>query len=254
MRRILWTVAVTLATSGFCSAQNTIYIPQVANGFDPTANAWISAIAIENTAALGTALASGTIALTKDNGTPWSLVFNDEQNNQVVNGSSIPFQIAGGQSRVFVTTGFGSAVTTGFATVTSNVPVVAGVVFIQFSSVTLGRLAQAGVPGSAALTRQATIVSKSNSEDTGVAVANPSNSTVTITFQLRDKNGAPALPAATRTVPAQGHTSFFVSQLFPNLTSNFFGTLEITSTTPIAATALLFDGPVFGTLPVNPLQ
>ena len=258
MRRFLGTAAAILAVSVFCSAQSTVYLPHVANGFDPAAYAWVSAIAVENTAPTGTAVASGTITFTRDNGTPWSLAINDDQGNLVANGSSVPFQIAGGQARVFVTTAFDSSVTTGFATVTSNVPVVAGVVFIQFSSTSLTRLSQGGVSASPAFARQAAIASRNtsnnNNEDTGVAVANPSNSTITVTFTVRDKNGSVPLPAVTRTVPAQGHTSFFVSQLFPTLASRFFGTLEMTSNTAFSATALLFDGTVFAAIPVSPLQ
>ena len=40
MRSILWTPILILFASVFCSAQNTLYIPQVANGFDPGSVAW----------------------------------------------------------------------------------------------------------------------------------------------------------------------------------------------------------------------
>src|SRR5262249_10827110 len=123
MRSILWTPILILFASVFCSAQSTLYIPQVANGFDPGSVAWITAVVVTNTAAAGTALASGTITFTKDNGTAWSLLMNDDQGNLIGNASLFPFQIAGGQTRAFVTTGTDSAVLTGFATVTSNVPV-----------------------------------------------------------------------------------------------------------------------------------
>src|SRR5689334_3868423 len=102
MKRILWSVAWLLATCVFCSAQNTLYFPQVANGFVTNGTVWVTAIAITNTAAAGSPTASGTIALTQDNGSPWTVSFNDEQNRPVASGSSIPFQVAGGQTRLFV--------------------------------------------------------------------------------------------------------------------------------------------------------
>jgi len=256
MRSILWTPILILFASVFCSAQNTLYIPQVANGFDPGSVAWITAVVVTNTAAAGTALASGTITFTKDNGTAWSLLINDDQGNLIGNASSFPFQIAGGQTRAFVTTATDSVVLTGFATVTSNLPVTAGAIFIQFSGSNFARLAQGGVPGSAALTRQAIVATRisNQSEDTGVAVANPNNSTATITFTLLDRNGVAAFPPVARNLGAQGHTAFFISQLFPAIPSRFFGTLQVTSSTPLAAVSLVFDGNVFGTTPVFPLQ
>src|SRR5262249_6336831 len=142
------------------------------------------------------------------------------------------------------------------AVVTSNLSVTGGAVFIEFGGVGLAtRIAQAGVPPSSALTRQGTIASKTNHEDTGIAVANPGTSSVTITFQLLDKNGTSVFPSVNRQVGAKGHTSFFVSQLFPNISPGFFGSLQVTSGTGIAAIALLFeDTGQFSTLPVFALQ
>src|SRR5262249_29693968 len=160
MKRVFWTLVSILMSSVFCSAQNTLYFPQIADGFQPGGgSAWITAIAITNTAANGTAVASGTITLTQDNGTPFVISYNDGQGGPSSTGSSIPFQIAGGQSRLFVSKG-NSGLNTGFATVTSTAPITGGLVFIQFNGVTLERIAEAGVPASVALTRQSTFAAK----------------------------------------------------------------------------------------------
>src|SRR5262245_5055571 len=98
MRRTLCCMVLILTSSIFCSAQNTLYFPQIADGFQLTGSAWATAIAITNTAP-GPAIAYGTITLTQDNGTPWSVAFNDDQNRPVASGSSISFQVAGGQTR-----------------------------------------------------------------------------------------------------------------------------------------------------------
>jgi hypothetical protein len=253
MKRIFWTVVSILAAGVFCSAQNTLYFPQIADGFQNGGVGWITAIAITNTAAPGTALASGTITLTQDNGTPWSIIYNDGLGGPFTSGSSIPFQISGGQSRLFVSKGNGN-LTTGFATVTSNLPVAGGVVFIEFGKFGDVRIAEAGVPASPALTRQTTFAPHSN-DDTAVAVANPGAASATITFQLRNMNGGAPFPSVNRVVAPNGHAAFFISELFPNLPQGFFGTLQVTSSTPIVTTALLFelDGE-FATLPVMPLQ
>jgi len=252
MKRLLGSAVLILAVSALCSAQNTFYLPQVADGFAGS-TAWITAIAITNTAATGTALASGTITLTQDNGTPWSVSFNDDQGAPAGSGSSISFQVAGGQTRAFVSTG-NQPLKTGFAVVTSNLPVGGGAVFIEFGGLGLVRIAQAGVPASSALTRQTTIASRTNHEDTAIAIANPSNSGATITFQLLDRNGSTASASVNRSVVAKGHTAFFVSELFPGVPPGFFGTLQVTSGTAIATIALLFeDTGQFATLPVLPL-
>jgi hypothetical protein len=69
-----------------------------------------------------------------------------------------------------------------------------------------------------------------------------------------DTNGAAALPSVTRTVVANGHSALFLSELFPGLPQLFFGTMQITSSTPIVTTALLFEANgQFATFPVFPL-
>jgi hypothetical protein len=88
--------------------------------------------------------------------------------------------------------------------------------------------------------RQATVVVKDNNSSTGVAVANPGG-TATLTFQLLDKSGIVLAPQVTRTLAANNHTAFFVSDLFPSVTSKIFGTMRIISDVPIVSTALLFS-------------
>jgi len=252
MRRIVWSVIWILTTCFFCSAQNTVYFPQIANGFVTNGTVWITAIALTNTAAPGSATASGTITLTQDNGTPWAVAFNDEQNRPVANGSSIPFQVAGAQTRLFISTG-AAPLNTGFATITSNLPVAGAVVFFGFGDLGSTRIAEAGVPASAALARQ-TIFAAKLTNNTGIAIANPGAASATITFQVLDTNGVAALPSITRTVVANGHTAFFMSELFPGLPQLFFGTMQIISSTPVVTTALLFEpSGQFATFPVFPL-
>src|SRR5213593_3394840 len=105
MKRIFWSLVWILVTCIFCSAENTLYFPQIADGFQTNGTVWITGIAITNTAAQGTALASGTITFTQENGTPWVIGYNDGQGGPNASGSSIPFQVAGGQTKLFVSKG-----------------------------------------------------------------------------------------------------------------------------------------------------
>jgi len=253
MKRILWSFVWILSSFVFCSAQSTLYFPQIANGFAINGTIWVTAVGITNTAAPGSATASGTITLTQDNGSPWIVAFNDEQNRPVANGSSIPFQLSGGQTKLFVSTG-AAPLNTGFATVTSNLPVAAATVFFEFSDFGNSRIAEAGVPAATALARQSIFAVKLNNGNTGIAVANPGTAAATITFQVLDTTGVAAAQPVSRTVAASGHSAFFISELFPGLPSSFFGTMQITSSTPIVSTALLFEANgQFATFPVFPL-
>jgi hypothetical protein len=253
MRRIFWSAVWILMTCVFCSAQNTLYFPQIADGFSTNGTAWVTGIGVTNTAAPGTATASGTITLTKDDGTPWTVSFSDDQNRPVATGSSIPFQIAGGQTRLFISRA-SESLTSGFATVTSTLPVVGATLFIEFADLGNTRIAEAGVPASSALSRQGTFVTRISGSNSGIAVANPGVGAATVTFQLLDTNGVAPLPAVTRTVAAKGHTAFFASELFPALSQSFFGTIQITSSTPVVTTALVFEtNGQFATFPVFPL-
>jgi hypothetical protein len=253
MKRILFSLVAILAISIVCSAQNTVYFPQVADGFQQGGIAWITAIVLTNTAAPGTAAASGAITFTQDNGTPWTLSYNDGMGGPYSSGTSIPFQIAGGQSRLYVTKA-NETLTTGFATVTSDSPVTGGVVFVEYADNGNTRIAEAGVAASPALTRQTTFATTGDS-NTGVAVANPGSSAATITFQLRGMNGNLVSQPVSRTLGPKGHTAFFIDALFPNMPSQFFGTMQITSDIPIVSTALLIERTgEFATLPIIPLQ
>jgi len=254
MKRILWSLFCILGMTVFCSAQSLFYLPQVADGFQPSGTAWITGIAITNPAATGTPMASGAITFRQDNGSPWNISFNDEQQQPVGSGSSIAFQVAGGQTRFFISRGNTGGLTTGYATVSSNLPVSGGAVFIEFGNLGAFRIGEAGVPSSSALTRQSVVAIRDNGENTGVAVASPSGA-ATVTFQLLDTNGTPTLPAVNRAIVANGHTAFFISELFPTLPTRFYGTMQITSNTPVAVLSLLFeDTGIFATLPVFQLQ
>jgi hypothetical protein len=254
MKRIFWTAFWILLATTLCSAQTTLYFPQIADG-QQGGFGWVTAVAITNAAAPGTSLATGTLSFTKDDGTAFNITLVDVQGAPVaVSGGSVPFQIAGGQTKLYLSTGIAPLITVGYATVTSNLPVTGGAIFFEYNTQTGSRIAEAGVAAATPLMQQASIVSKLN-QDTGVAVANPGTQTTNLTFQLLDTSGAQVLPPVNRAVAAKNHTAFFVSQLFPSLQNNFFGTMRITSDNlPVVTTALLFEADgKFSTLPVFPL-
>ena len=119
---------------------------------------------------------------------------------------------------------------------------------INFPNVRVG---EAGVSAATPLTQQSVFVVE-DKNDTGVAFANIGTAAASITFQLFDTSGV-AFSTVTRTLAAKNHTAFFVSQLFSGLPKKFYGTMRITSNTPLVATALLFEETgQFATLPIIP--
>jgi hypothetical protein len=256
MKTVVWSLPLILFAVSVCSAQSVLYLPQFVDGIQPSGNVfWASAIAITNPAPVGTPAATGTITLTQDNGTPLNVAFFDENHAPAGN----TFQLAGGQTKFFdwpVLNGgpvLGQPFSSGFATVSSNLPVVAGLVFYE-GGATGALIGEAGVLAATPLTRQAIVAVKDNNTNTGVAIANPRTAGATLTFQLLDKSATEIAPQVTRPLPANNHTAFFVSDLFPNVTSKIYGTMRITSDVPIVSTGLLFSLTSFATLPVVPLQ
>jgi hypothetical protein len=230
-----------------------LYFGQFLDG-SPGQGFWGSAIAVSNPAAAGTATASGNITVTKFDGTPLNITFVDD----TLAPTTSTFQLAGGQTKIFYSPTLGGNLQpfiNGFATVTSNVPVSAGLVFIEGSS-TFSVISQAGVPGVTPLTRQATVAIKNTGENTGVAVAYPGTGTANITYQLLDKSGALIVPAVTKTLGANNQTAFYITDLFPSAPAQIAGTLRITSDQPIVAVALLIALPqgLLSTIPIFPVQ
>src|SRR5688572_21396031 len=118
MKRALLLASLILATAFPSFAQTTFYYPQVADGV-LGGIVWRTTIFITNPAASGTGLATGSITFTKSDGTTFNLSFVNESGQPMGSGNTIGFQIAGGQTRKFISTG-GQAYQGGYATVTST--------------------------------------------------------------------------------------------------------------------------------------
>jgi hypothetical protein len=248
------TKSITISSGTQSPSPTTLYFPQFADGLQGSV-VWGTVIFVTNPAGLGTPAATGTITLTQDDGTPMNVPLVDYYGAAAGN----TFQLAGGQTKFFqsaILAGGNPAnvgpLKVGFATVTSNLPVTASLVFVELSQ--NGISAAAGVPAATPLSRQAVVFVKNNDTNTGVALANPQTAAATITFQLVDGSGAQIAPPVTRTLAQKNHTAFFVSDLFPSAPAEIWGQLRITSDQSIVSTPLLFiPGGQFTTVPIFPL-
>jgi hypothetical protein len=220
------------------STKQTLNLAQVADG-----GGYQTSFLIFNISA---SPATATLALTDDNGNPLNVTIPGRGTS-----SSFSFpNLALGTSLFLQTQGSGSVTATGAATITSNVPIGASGVF----TVSSGGVFQTetGVGDSPVLTSLTLPVDITGNFDTGVAFFNPGSSSTTLTFRLLDSGGATVGSSATRSLSAKGHLAIFVSQLFPG-TSNFRGSLAVTSTSGVAAMTLRMNSsPLsFTTLPVG---
>ena len=136
----------------------------------------------------------------------------------------------------------------GWARATCSGPVKASLLFRQHNS--------AGVPVAEAAVNAATIPATrfvtfaeqgEGQNGTGVAYANPSDTSAMLTFTARDADGQ-MLASANQKLSAGGHGAQNMELLFG--LSSFAGSLEITSTEPIVTLSLNFEAaPVFSSLP-----
>jgi hypothetical protein len=246
LKNILLGVVFVLCGAGISSAQTLLYFPQFVDGSQGDTY-WGTIIEVTNPTNPGTPVAIGSINLKRENGGIMDLTLTDETGQPTDN----TFQLAGGQTKFFFSPKVTSAgvvqYNVGYATVTANLPISGNLIFLEGNA--SGPFALAGVPASASLNRQVLFANA----NTGVALLNAGSLPANLTFQYLDKSGS-QIGQVTRTLTANNHTAFFVSQLFPSAPSTAVGTLRILSDQAVIGTALLFSGVAFGTIPILPLQ
>jgi hypothetical protein len=95
-------------------------------------------------------------------------------------------------------------------------------------------------------------VYEKNGFKTGLALANPGTAGASISMVLHRSDGSP-MGFRTELIGGSQQMARFVSELFPSA-NDFEGTLEISSTGPLAGLALRYNGSedVFSTMPVSP--
>ena len=136
----------------------------------------------------------------------------------------------------------------GWARATCSGPVKASLLFRQHDSAGMP-VAEAGVNAATVpATRFVTFAEQGEGKNgTGVAYANPSDTAAMLTFTAKDEAGQ-TLDSSVRTLLPGGHDAQNMVDLFG--LSSFTGSLEVTSTAPIASLSLNFEAArVFSSLP-----
>lgn len=247
MKRFLVTLVWILTVAILGSAQTAAYFPQIANGIQADGITWKTTIYITNPAPTGSSPATGTITFTASNGSPFAISFVDSGGVPAGTGT-ISFSISGSQTRKYVSTGTG-ALSIGFGALVANVPVIGTAVFSEFTAGGV-LISEASVQAADPTTRQAIFVDTQSGFDTAVAYANPNSAPANITLALLNTQGVAVVPSTAQTLAGNTQTASFVKGgLFPSSPA-MAGTMQITSSQPVAAVALRFSSTgLFTTLP-----
>ncbi len=189
-----------------------------------------------------TASATGEVNFFDQDGTPL------DSSGFLPGGNSFMLSPLG--SATLSTTGAGSTVITGSATVASDTPISA---VIRFDITGVG---VAGVEASQVVTSSIAPVRRTGALSSGVAFRNTGTSTIQVTLELKDESGKVVSNGTeTRTLAGNARIAEFIETLFPNAqTTNFTGTICVTAQSgQISVIALELDAAnnVFTTLPVS---
>jgi len=209
-------------------ATDPIYFPQFVDG-----GGYTTALVLLNTS---NAVEAGTLQVFDDNGAPLAV-------NQVggTTDSSFRYSIPVGGVFRFQTDGFPASVKAGWVLLTpdagTSTPVGAGV----FSYGSGGILvSESGIPAAVSTTHARVYVDLSQGHDTGLAIANPANTSTNITISAYQADGVTPIGTSQGTIqlPGNGHSAKFATEFIAGLPAGLTGVLDIASATPFAALTL----------------
>jgi len=220
------------------SAQGTTFsFAQIADGQDTGGFFWKTTIFVTNPASAGGTV-SGSIVFGTAAGQAFNISFVNELNQPAPGGAnSVSFQVAPLQTRKFVSTAASPPVNSGYAIGAANGIVSATAIFSRYgpNGAVVG---EATVPAVATpVQRQAIVIDTTGGFDTGVAVANPGSTATPVVLRLLSTEGVEVVPSSSSNPTYQ--LVGFVTEFFPNA-PRMVGTLQISSSAPLAALGLRF--------------
>jgi glucuronoarabinoxylan endo-1,4-beta-xylanase len=207
---------------------NPQYFAQFANG-----GGYTTSLLLLNTS---NRVETGTVQIFDDSGKPLAV-------NQVggMTGSSFRYSIDSGGAWQFQTDGFPTNTQSGWVILTPDAgnpaPIGSGVFRFNPGNILIS---ESGIPSSVSVTHARAYVDLSGNHNMGLAIANISNTTATITIKAFQADGT-ALVGANQgflDLAAGGHDARFADQFISNLPAGFTGVLDIFSTVPISALTL----------------
>jgi hypothetical protein len=208
-------------------SDSPIYFPQFVDG-----GGYLTTLILLNTSNV---LETGKLTLFDNNGAP--LVVNQVGGTR---DSTFPYSIPPGGVFIFDTDGSPTDANAGSVQLIPDVnttsPVGAGVFSFLQGGV---RVTESGVPSASPTTHARIYVDQSGGHGTGLAIASPGNSAVSVTLRAFQMDGStPVGTSAVVDLKSNGHTASFVSQLISGLPADFRGVLDISSSSPFVALTL----------------
>ncbi len=200
-------IVSTLPVIDTAPASSTLILPHFADG-----GGWTTQILLVNP---GSQTMQGTIDLLEE-GVP----------------ASTPYSIAPGSYYRFQTSGSGTAIRTGSVRIVAGASGTAPAAIALFSFKKDGvTVTEASVLAARGSTAYRAYVETSDNVQTGIAIANPASSGITVNLEATTLSGTPAGFSGSLTIPANGHVSAFLGQIpgFERMTSPFQGILRIST-------------------------
>src|SRR5207302_2857071 len=230
-----------------------VAFPQIAVGGDPGGQNYVTLLQVVNN---NSSFTIGHIALFSDSGAPLAVLF-DGQGPQ----STMDVKLDSGQTRQIQITLTG-IVTPGWMQITYSPSDALTTVILQFRSGTT-LLSEIGVDPAFDTISATDIAAETNAAlNTGIAIANPDTVAAYVLVGLWDPNTGAELATTTLSLPPNGHTSRFLTELFPGVANirqiRAKFSLDECSTSACTsaggngflATAVRLNGDQFTTIPV----
>ncbi len=226
---------------GGITVSSEIFFPQIADG-----GGFTTSFVLVNP---GDTTATGLLQLFNQDGTP--LAYNLNGNLD----SAFLLTIAAQGSLILESSNINQGATPGWAQLTSTSPV-GGSILYAFATGAGGVISEAGINAGSRTSSFSLSVDTRNGFSSGVAVANPNPSTITLVLTLYDSDGV-MLDQQNRSLPGLTQFAQLPEEIFTGVAlgalSNFTGVITITATDgQMVGTTLRFNGSltIFSSLPV----
>jgi enterochelin esterase-like enzyme len=204
---------------------SSIYFPQLADG-----SGWTTSLILLNTS---DAMQEGTLDFRDNNGLP--LVIHQVEG---ATASSFKYSIPSGGLFRFQTDGSSEGQKTGWVRLIPDdmnyTPVGSGVFSYNPANILVS---ESGIPSALSTTHARIFVDLTGKHDSGLAIANPSNSAASITIRAFQMDGVIPVNVSqgSLSLAGLGHDAKFATQFFSDLPADFTGVLDIIASTPFAA-------------------
>jgi hypothetical protein len=217
-----------LAAAGSLAAQYAYYLPQIVDGVASNGSIRTTFV-IANVA---TTAANVKIGATRDDATVLPIAIPG-----IGTGANLTIKLAPGATRLLTTDGSGDG-SSGAAVISSDAPLKVSEILVNTSG-SGDPLSESAVPGLATEDLAAGFmvpVDATVGFDSGIALFNPGTAAAQVTMQLLDPAGV-SVNSTTVSLRAGGRMTFFGS-LLAGSASGFRGTLDVSSSLPLAGVAV----------------